>query len=161
MWCILMWICLRKLYNKERQAQQIISGITAQEMTKGLGITCLYSLHWSKASFLVMVHCCPSGMKRWLHRSQSAWFDRLKINASIEADLNRTSSWVIYVMEQERLWPMHFYFPIPKKEIRELTPFWPPPRRPPTAATWPCDLWHLHLLEKPQGTNLKWLVYSN
>jgi len=130
-------------------------------MTTGLLITCLYSLHCSKASFLVVIVHCPSWMKRWLTQKPVSLFDRLKIHESVEWDLNWTTSWVIYVMEQERLWPMHFYFPIPKKEIRELTPSWPPPRHPPTAATWPCDLWHLHLLEKPQGTDLKWLVYSN
>ncbi len=44
--------------------------------------------------------------------------------------------------EQQRLCLVHFNFPIPKKEIRELTPFWPPPRQP-TAHGCNLTLWPL------------------
>lgn len=59
--------------------------------------------------------------------------------------------------------PGAFLLLIPKKEIRELTPFLTPTQTPACGCNltlWPMTP-HLHLFQKLLESNLKWSVYSN
>lgn len=135
-------------------------------MTMGLGITCLNSSHWSWviSSGCASLLSVPDWKDGYAEAGQRDLTDFSSMIALKQTQTEHPPAiwgdWYQWWSSRSCAWS-NFTSQYPKKEIRELTPFWPPPRLPPTAAAWPCDLWHLHLLEKLQGSNLKWSVSSN